>query len=577
LIGGETLRALFQPLVSLSAGSIFGYEAQLRGPAGSRLESPGALFRQAAVEHAVEELEFAALRAARRCWEAQAPPGRRFVNFGTHSLLHLVGRGGIDRFLAAITAEDLPATNLVIELTGHERVRDVRSLRRIVDALRAHGVAIALDDFGDGRSSLRLWAELQPEFVKIDQFFVKDIGRHSYKVQTMKALLQIAPTLGGQLVAGGIESEQEATILRDLGLPYGQGYYFGRPEETPSHAIAPLALASLKKREIAVLASFATSIAQDISAEHLINEIAPITPEMNNAQVIERFQQNPSHHAYAVVQDGAPIGLVNRRVLMDRYAQPFHRELFGQRSCCVFMNEAPQLLERSATCEQMMQMLTSSDQRYLTDGFIIVDGGRYVGLGTGEQLVRLVTESRLEAARHANPLTFLPGNIPINEHIDRLLRGAGPFTACYCDLNHFKPFNDQYGYWRGDEMIRLLAGVLVTTTDNRRDFVGHVGGDDFLVLFQSPDWQQRCEKIIGVFNDRALQLYDPGAIERGGIEAEDRDGRPAFFPLTTLSIGAVCALPRAFQRPEEVAAAAAVAKRRAKRSHQGLWIDEGRR
>ena len=132
------------------------------------------------------------------------------------------------------------------------------------------------------------------------------------------------------------------------------------------------------------------------------------------------------------------------------------------------------------------------------EGIIIVDGGRYRGLGSGKDLVRTVTESRIEAARHANPLTLLPGNIPITQHIARLLSAGREFVACYGDLNHFKPFNDQYGYWRGDEMILLAARCITAQADPRRDFVGHVGGDDFVVLFQSDDWQRRCEATLSI-------------------------------------------------------------------------------
>jgi len=168
-------------------------------------------------------------------------------------------------------------------------------------------------------------------------------------------------------------------------------------------------------------------------------------------------------------------------------------------------------------------------------------------------------------------LTFLPGNVPISEHIDRLLAAGATFTACYCDLNHFKPYNDQYGYWRGDEMIRLVAGVISNHCDPRRDFVGHVGGDDFVVLFQSDDWQMRCRQIVQIFNQQALTKFDTEALERGGIEAEDRHGNPSFFPLTTLTIGAVRIEPGVYQRAEDVALAAALAKRAAKHHHAGLY------
>jgi diguanylate cyclase (GGDEF)-like protein len=187
--------------------------------------------------------------------------------------------------------------------------------------------------------------------------------------------------------------------------------------------------------------------------------------------------------------------------------------------------------------------------------------------------VRAVTEARIEAARHANPLTLLPGNIPLTQHIQRLLSAKRGFVACYGDLNHFKPYNDLYGYWRGDEMILLAARCITAAADPRRDFVGHVGGDDFVVLFQSDDWESRCESIVRDFNREALDRYDEEARLAGGVVAEDRHGDLRFHPLTTMSIGIVVVPARGhYARPEEVANAAARAKRLAKQSGAGIYV-----
>jgi diguanylate cyclase (GGDEF)-like protein len=236
------------------------------------------------------------------------------------------------------------------------------------------------------------------------------------------------------------------------------------------------------------------------------------------------------------------------------------------------MESDPLLIEVSQPLEELIHLLTAEDQRYLNDGYIFTDAGKYVGIGTPEQLVRSVTEFRIEAARHANPLTFLPGNVPITEHIRRLLLGKNPFCASYCDLNHFKPYNDQFGYWQGDKMIRLLASVITQECDSQRDFAGHVGGDDFVVLFQSEDWESRCAKIIARFNAAAPALFDTVTRELGYIEAEDRLGIPTRFPLTTVSIGAVRIAPSEYGLPEDVASAAATAKHHAKRSNAGLFV-----
>jgi GGDEF domain-containing protein len=108
--------------------------------------------------------------------------------------------------------------------------------------------------------------------------------------------------------------------------------------------------------------------------------------------------------------------------------------------------------------------------------------------------------------------------------------------------------------------------------DPQRDFLGHVGGDDFIMLFQSEDWRNRCEKVVLEFNARALALFDAESRATGGIEAEDRHGVLRFFPFTTLSIGAIAIDPRQYSRAEDVANAAALAKHDAK--HAGVGVFE---
>ena len=122
-------------------------------------------------------------------------------------------------------------------------------------------------------------------------------------------------------------------------------------------------------------------------------------------------------------------------------------------------------------------------------------------------------------------------------------------------------------------MIRLVARTLVSRCDQRRDFIGHVGGDDFVVLFQSDDWMDRCEAIVAMFNEKARSLFDDDALERGGIDAEDRHGVMRFFEFTTLSIGAVPVSPGTFSRAEQVASAAARAKHKAKTQRVGVAIE----
>jgi diguanylate cyclase (GGDEF)-like protein len=567
------LQAHYQPIVELKTGTVMGHESLIRGPADSPLHVPDALFAAARSEELTVRLEQACLVEGLRSWASQVQDKRLFVNLSAQTLVTMVDRISLAGMMHSLQEMAIAPSALVIEITEHERVADLPRLIQVGSDLRAFGLRFALDDFGDGRSSLRLWAELRPEYVKIDKYFVHNVHNEAVKVQTLKGLTRLAETFGTLLVAEGIEAEAELQIVRDLGIDFGQGYFLGRPHPVPAMKILNPAAETIASSQISVLPELTRAAGADFTVQRLSIYVPPFGPNATNEDIATAFNNDSTLRSIALVDDGKPIGLLNRQSFVDRYAKPYFREVYGRKPCLMFANATPLLLDKFTGLEALTAVLTSSDQRYLSEGFIVTEGGRYFGLGTGEQLVRVVTEVRIEAARHANPLTFLPGNIPISEHIDRLLAGGGEFVACYADLNDFKPYNDHYGYWRGDEMIRLVARTLVSHCDPRRDFIGHVGGDDFVVLFQSDDWMDRCEAIVAMFNEKALSLFDEEALQLGGIDAEDRHGVMRFFHFTALSIGAVPVRPGVFSRAEQVASAAARAKHKAKAHRLGIAIE----
>ena len=572
LLKVKGLYPVYQPIASLKDGVIFAHEALIRGPHGTPLHSPAALFKAATLECLSFDLENVSAIAAMGRWGEMRNPGRLFVNISAQVLVEVLTVCGSDALVQLITSLGILPRMLVLEITEHERVIDMDHLANSIELVRCSGASLALDDFGDGRSSLRLWSQLKPEFVKIDKYFTKDISQHADKLKTIQALQQIAAIFDTALIAEGIESADDLRVLRDLGIPYGQGYFLGRPVADPLTHIAPQVSDILRDRRVAVFPEL-SKISQQGHLRQIAVIDAPVaTVQTSNDELAQMLSSVPLLHAVAVVDNGRPVGLINRVHFMNEYSKLYFREVWGRKSCMMHANREPRLIERNHKIDELLGILTSDDQRYLSEGFIVTENGRYAGLGTGDQLVRSVTEARIESARHANPLTFLPGNVPITQHVERLLHNRAAFVACYADLNNFKPFNDQYGYWRGDEMIRLLAKVIMSHCDAQRDFVGHVGGDDFLILFQSADWHVRCKRIVDSLAAGALELFDPQAREAGGIQAEDRHGIVRFFPCTTLSIGAVVADPGHFLKAEDVATGAAEAKHQAKKAGSGVFV-----
>ncbi|PZX22025.1 Putative Diguanylate cyclase (GGDEF domain) and c-di-GMP phosphodiesterase (EAL domain)) [Cupriavidus phytorum] len=570
------LHAVFQPIVQADSGAILGYEALIRGPVASPWAAPDALFRLAQGVPATIALEVEAARTALVAWRGFDLPGKLFLNFSPQTLRHLLADRG--RLMAALLEAGIAPSRLVIEVTEQTPIGDAASFGVAMAVLRELGMQYALDDFGTGHANLDLLAHLSPHFVKIDKSLVRGIASCSRRLEILRALLRMMSAFGGRVIAEGIEDEDELAVVRDLGVTGAQGYYVGRPVAQPAAQAALHVRQALASRRIAVFPQMVRSGWSGITAGRLLRPAPTVSPSASNDAVLRTFQDQPELQAVAVVNDeGRPLAIIGRQAFIDRYAAPFHRELYGKKACIAMASRDPACFDQRASLEDMAQILSGENTRSLADGFVITDQGRYIGLGTGADLIRAITEVRMEAARYANPLTFLPGNIPLNQHIERLIEAASEFHACYVDLNHFKPFNDKYGYWKGDEMLKGAAAILAEACDPARDFLGHVGGDDFLVLYQSADWAERMRAAILRFNDAARAMYAPPDRAAGGMHGEDRHGRPVFFPPVSMAVGVVCVSGEGvagLQRlgSQQIGAAAAAAKREAKRSADGMAV-----
>ncbi|BCB28313.1 diguanylate phosphodiesterase [Sulfurimicrobium lacus] len=561
ILAKRQLTPFFQPILNLASGQIFGYEGLIRGPSDSPLHSPANLFKAAEMGNRLADLERLCRLVTLENFVKQQLPGRLFLNVSPECLLQSDFRQG--ETLRLIHQLDLNPSRVVIELTENKPIYDYNLLREAVHHYRSMGFEIAMDDLGAGFSSLRLWSELRPEFVKIDMHFVQGINQDPVKLQFVRSIQVIAESLGTHVIAEGIETQAELNVVHDLGIAFGQGYHIARPRAIPPLSAPAEVVDSLKHNHIAVYPQN-NPLHKAVTARKLLRTVPTVTDTTTAEAVYQIFTRDPELHVLPVVKDGRPLGLISRFSLLDRFAQPYQRELYGRKSCTRFMDNHPLMVEQSLSLQELSRMVAEGERRHLADGFIITEAGQFLGVGSSQDLIREITELQLQSARYANPLTMLPGNVPINEHIERLLQSGSAFVVCYCDLDNFKPFNDRYGYRKGDDMIQLVAGILRETSDPERDFVGHIGGDDFVTIFQSDDWEWRCQQALRRFDAAVQDLFDSADKTSGGFHAQSRQGEALFFPLTSLSIGAVPVIRGAYRSHHDIAAAAAEAKKQAK-------------
>lgn len=234
IIAAGRVASRFQPIVQLSDGHVVAHEALSRGPGGTALECPRALFTEAAAQGCEHALDAAcraqALRTATEAGWAAGPDGPLFLNVHPGALLHADFLPELER---AVRGAGRAARDVVLELSEAERLDGDPELHARLAACRAAGFWIALDDAGAGRCGLHAIAEVVPDVVKVDRSLVAGMDTHRGRRAAVAALAQLAGELGIVLVAEGIETEGELRAVRALGVPLGQGFLLGAPAEHP--------------------------------------------------------------------------------------------------------------------------------------------------------------------------------------------------------------------------------------------------------------------------------------------------------------------------------------------------------
>jgi len=535
IIRHGSISSLFQPIMDFETDSVVGYEALSRGPSDSPLHNPLILFDVARQAGTLDELDQLCRRIAIRTFVSSGLNGLLFLNAIPQGLMSKQYRAGLT--LNALREFNLDAGRVVIELTEQHPTTDMQAMDSALEHYRGMGFQLAIDDLGAGYSSLKRWSELRPEFVKIDRHFIQNIDTDRAKQAFVHSIVTLADGLRCKLIAEGIESEAEFTVLEDLGIRYGQGFLFGRPAANP---VRPPPIRRFDSPEPGASPEKPVGLTAQSSVYDLLIPALTMTAEKKLEDAYDSFMQDETLNAIAVLDNHVrPVGLLRRTRLLTTFSSQYGRSLHGHKPVTTLLDRGAVSVDVSWDLERISTLVARNMRKHIEAEFLVTSHGRYLGLVKVIDLLSKVTETRLRNAQHANPLTGLPGNVPIYERLDGAIHRKESIAVAYFDLDHFKPFNDVYGYARGDAVIRLVARILETHTSPDTDFLGHIGGDDFIIVFTRQDWIGQCNKILDTFDQQIKEHYRQDDYERGGIYALSRDGTKQFFPLVTLSVGVI--------------------------------------
>jgi EAL domain-containing protein (putative c-di-GMP-specific phosphodiesterase class I)/GGDEF domain-containing protein/CBS domain-containing protein len=526
ILKGKFLTPYFLPIVSLPEMKIMAYKAIIHGPSDSPLHSLRSLLDSAErfnlsakLEYICEEItlnRYASLNIKEKLFIVINPSVAQQPDFKKKEILKYMDKLGID-----------PAS-IIIELTEFKPIDNFKLIRNAVTYYRKLDFETAISYLGAAYLGFSRWSELQISYVEIDRHFIRGIQDDPLKINLVRSIQDIASSFNCKLIAEGIETEDEFKTIEKLGITHGHGHYFGRPMLIPLKKIDPALFVVSDKTD-----KFNT-----IKAAHIAQSIAPISSETTISQVMKLFHENSDINILPLVDKQAASGIIFREpFLLKLLSSQYGMALYGKKPIQTFIDKTPLSFDQNTSIELISTQLTSSMRN--DPAFIITDAGKYTGIGTTLDLLEEITRQQIYNAKHANPLTLLPGSVPINHKINQLMASKIPFSFGYFDLDYFKPFNDVYGYNTGDDIIKLVAHILTQHIPTESGWVGHIGGDDFIVIILGNDWFERCENILEAFKMAIPNYYKDEDINAGGIFTENRQGVKCFFPMLSLSAGLV--------------------------------------
>ena len=564
------LEHAFQPIVNSHTGVCAGYEALLRGFPKLGFDDIPAVFDAAHADGQLLQLEMG-LREKAISQFAALPDsirrGRRlFLNVDNRVLaLEGYGPGATARILDRY---DVSPSALILEFSERHELSGHESVWHSIEAYRKdHRMRVAIDDFGRGVAGMHLLYRLEPDFIKIDKFFIQRLASDRRRRVFVTGIVGIAHLLGARVIAEGVETAEEFEACRAIGCDLIQGFLVAKPT---------LDRSALKQRYETVEALSSRNRRHRPADNQLIRDsmerLETVRMDAGIFEAFERFRRDKGRHYIPVIDDtGEPIGLLREQDIKEYVYSPFGRDLLSNPAYTLRLEDLVAkcpVADINTTSDALAAVFSSGAGN---EGVIITEDMQYVGFLSATSLISIITEKNLNSARDQSPLTKLAGNTMIYEYVSgAMARVEETYVLIYIDLDNFKPFNDRYGFRQGDRVLLLMADILRTSNAGGDRFIGHVGGDDFFIGFRNADPEAvrgEVRDLLEKFSLDVIGFYDSRTRLTGELVALDRDGRERHFPLLTAS-AVLLHLPkgRELLTLDEISSRIAEAKQSAKRT-----------
>jgi diguanylate cyclase (GGDEF)-like protein len=541
IIRNKQIKTVFQPIISLKDGSVLGHEALSRMCCESAIQNPEMLFVVAGECNRIWELELLCRTVAlETAFKFMVPPYNKklFINVNPNLINDdSFKKGFTKKFLAEY---GITPSQVIFEITERNVIKNMRRFKDSVSHYKGQEYKIAIDDAGAGYSGLNLISEVSPDYIKLDMKLIRDIDRDRIKYALVKGMVEFSRAANVELIAEGIETYEELETLVKLGVQYGQGYFIQKPDEkvkeVDGEMVKMLKEIELKKNNPS------HNVFSDTYISSLCTYTNTIAPKETVVHVYNRFKNDPNCFGLCVVEKEKAIGIITQEKLLLKLSGQYGFTLNQNKYIYQLMDRDFLSVDYKTPIHEVSALAMARPNNKLYDLIVITEEEKFIGVVTIKDLLQKTTEIEISTAKHQNPLTNLPGNFIIEQVLKGCVENCQvdckEYSVTYLDIDNFKAYNDLYGFENGDLVIKLLANTLREYIPAGQ-FIGHVGGDDFVVVLDHLNTQEILTQVKVCFETEVLKLYHKEDVQKGYVITENRHGVIERFPLITLTIVSV--------------------------------------
>lgn len=557
LISKRDINIVFQPIISLRSGDIYGYEALSRGTKNTPFENPELLFKKAYEYNLVWELEYLCRSKALEKFSNIETDAKLFLNVNPNIMHDVKFKKGFTKEYLEVF--NIDASKIVFEITEREAIYNVSDFINTVENYKVQDYSIAIDDVGSGYSGLNLISEVYPHFIKLDMKLIRHVDKDFIKQALVKSMCEYANLTNTYLIAEGIETEEELSKLIEMGVHYGQGYFI----KYPSADICPIEskVADIIKDSNRRKNHYFGKNVSDFYVENIVRKLNALNSNIKVNQVDEMLKQDVTIPGYCILDEEDIVGIITQNEFYKHLSGLYGYNLYGNKPIKEIMSKEFLGVDCKATIDVVAKkaMLREIDKIY--DFIIVTKENKYQGIVTVKDLLEKSIEIEVMNAKNLNPLSELPGNVVIESNLMQSINGMEEAYIMYFDIDNFKAYNDVYGFENGDRVIVFLTQVLKSVFE-KNEFIGHIGGDDFIAITQTKDIKRKAKRVIKEFESNIHQFYREDDYKKGFIISRNRKGVEECFPLISISIA--CLSNRNFSSVYELGESATRLKKKCK-------------